>query len=210
MAPHKGRFFQKRAMTRGPTLWPAEITHQASPARRVARAAPASVTPGTPLVATQLPPVRWPQATGLALWCLGLVRARSGGRTAGSGFGASRPQRQENTVRQQLREWCYAAPAKRGPSARRWRWRPVGPPCCAGSDSGGRAPTWPWRSMPPPWAIGLPCWRSACATGAAPSRWPGPSCPPPSPGAGNPRRRRLQHLLATEPATMTVIGVAAR
>ena len=102
-------------MTRGPTLWPAGITHQASPARRAARAAPASVTPGTPLVATQLPPVRWPQATGLALWCLGLVRARSGGRTAGSGFGASRPQRQENTVRQQLREWCYAAPAKRGP-----------------------------------------------------------------------------------------------
>ena len=83
-------------------------------ARRAARSAPPSVAQWAHLVATQLPPVRQPQATGLAWWSLGLVLARSCGRTAVSVFPASRQHRQENTVRQQLRERCSEAPAKRG------------------------------------------------------------------------------------------------
>ena len=73
-----------------------------------------SVTQWTQLVATQLPPLSRPQATVLALWSLGLVLARSCGLTAVSVFVASLQDRKENTVRQQLREWCYEAPAKRG------------------------------------------------------------------------------------------------
>lgn len=76
--------------------------------------APPSVTQWTHLVATQLPPLSRPQASVLALWSLGLVLARSCGLTAVSVFVASRQDRKENTVRQQLREWCYEAPAKRG------------------------------------------------------------------------------------------------
>ena len=77
-------------------------------------ASPVSVPQWTQFVATQLPHLSRPRATVLALWRLGLVLARSGGRTAVSVFGASLQQRQENTVRQQLREWCYEASAKRG------------------------------------------------------------------------------------------------
>ncbi len=40
--------------------------------------------------------------------------ARSGGLTAVSAFLASLLDRKEHTVRQQLREWCYEAAAKRG------------------------------------------------------------------------------------------------
>ncbi len=76
--------------------------------------APPSVTQWTQLVATQLPPLSRPQARVLALWSLRLVLARSCGLTAVSVFVASLQDRQENTVRQQLREWCYEAPAKRG------------------------------------------------------------------------------------------------
>lgn len=73
-----------------------------------------SVTQWTQLVATQLPHLSRPQATVLALWSLGLVLARSCGLTAVSVFLAGLQDRKENTVRQQLREWCYEAPAKRG------------------------------------------------------------------------------------------------
>ena len=76
-------------------------------------APPPSVTPWTPLVATQLSPLSRPQATALAWWRLGMGLARSWGRTAVSPLLASRPHRQEHTGRQQLREWCYAAVAKR-------------------------------------------------------------------------------------------------
>ena len=43
-----------------------------------------------------------------------MVLARSCGLTAVSVFLAGLQERKENTVRQQLREWCYEAPAKRG------------------------------------------------------------------------------------------------
>ena len=60
-------------MTRRPTGRHAGGAHHSPTARRAARSVPPSVAQGTPLVATQLPPVR-----------------------------------------QQLREWCYEAVAKRG------------------------------------------------------------------------------------------------
>ena len=75
---------------------------------------PPSVAQWTQLVATQLPHLSRPQATVLALGSLGLVLARSCGLTAVSVFLAHRQHRKENTVRQQLREWCDEAPAKRG------------------------------------------------------------------------------------------------
>ena len=77
--------------------------------------APPSVAQWTQLVVTQLPHLSRPQATVLALWSLGMVLARSCGLTAVSLFLAGLEERKENTVRQQLREWCYEAPAKRGP-----------------------------------------------------------------------------------------------
>jgi hypothetical protein len=55
-----------------------------------------------------------PQATVLALWSVGMVFARSCALTAVSLFLAEGLERQPNTVRQQLREWCYEAKAKRG------------------------------------------------------------------------------------------------
>ena len=62
-------------------------------------ASPVSVAQWTQLVATHLPPLSRPPATVLAWWSLGLVLARSGGRTTVSVFVASLQDRQENTVR---------------------------------------------------------------------------------------------------------------
>jgi hypothetical protein len=53
-----------------------------------------------------LPHLSKPQATGLALGSVGMVLARSCALTAGSLFLAEGLERQPNTVRQQLREWC--------------------------------------------------------------------------------------------------------
>jgi hypothetical protein len=50
----------------------------------------------------------------LALWSLGMVLARSCALTAVRAFLAPWLGRKENTVRQQLREFCYEAAAKRG------------------------------------------------------------------------------------------------
>ena len=55
-----------------------------------------------------------PQATVLALGSLGIVLARSCALTAGSHVVAKGMKRKEPTVRQQLREWYYEAPRKRG------------------------------------------------------------------------------------------------
>jgi len=68
----------------------------------------------TEVVTTYLPHLSKPQARGLALWSLGMVLARSCALSAVSGFLAQGLERQPNTVRQQLREWCYEATAKRG------------------------------------------------------------------------------------------------
>jgi hypothetical protein len=54
------------------------------------------------------------QATVLALWSLGMVLARSCALTAVAGWWAASQGRRANTVRQQLREFCYEPPAKRG------------------------------------------------------------------------------------------------
>ena len=68
----------------------------------------------TETVRQQLPQLSKPQATVLALWSLGMVLARSCALSAVSLLLAVSLGRHEQTVRQQLREWCYEAPAKRG------------------------------------------------------------------------------------------------
>jgi hypothetical protein len=68
----------------------------------------------TEVVTTHLPHLSKPQAAVLALWSLGMVLARSCALTAVSAILAASLDRKANTVRQQLREWCYEAKAKRG------------------------------------------------------------------------------------------------
>ena len=72
------------------------------------------VTEWTYTIHAHLPHLTKSQATVLALWSLGMVLARSCALTAVSAFLAPWLGRQENTVRQQLREFCYEAAAKRG------------------------------------------------------------------------------------------------
>jgi Transposase DDE domain len=68
----------------------------------------------TTIIRTQLPLLSKPQATVLALWSLGMVLARSCALSAVSVWLATWLQRKEQTVRQQLREWCDEAEAKQG------------------------------------------------------------------------------------------------
>src|SRR5256886_1702590 len=72
------------------------------------------VTEWTTIIRTHLPQLTKPQATVLALWSLGMVLARSCALTAVSVFLATWLHRNEDAVRQQLREFCYEATAKRG------------------------------------------------------------------------------------------------
>ena len=72
------------------------------------------VTEWTQIIQAHMPHLSKPQATVLALWSLGMVLARSCALTAVSGFLAPWLGRKENTIRQQLREFCYEAAAKRG------------------------------------------------------------------------------------------------
>ena len=72
------------------------------------------VTEWTTTIQTHLPHLTKPQATVLALWSLGMVLARSCALTAVSAFLAMWLHRKEETVRQQWREFCYEATAKRG------------------------------------------------------------------------------------------------
>ena len=74
------------------------------------------VTEWTTIIQAHLPHLSKPQATVLALWSLGMVLARSCALTAVSAFLATWLGRKEPTVRQQLRELCYEAAAKRGPA----------------------------------------------------------------------------------------------
>ncbi len=69
-------------------------------------------------IRTHLPHLTKPQATVLAMWCLGMVLARSCALTAVSVFLAEGLERRENSVRAQLREWCYESGAKRGAKRR--------------------------------------------------------------------------------------------
>ena len=75
---------------------------------------PEAVYQWTEEVTTHLPHLSKPQAAVLALWSLGMVLARSCSLTAVAGVLAALLARKENTVRQQLREFCYEADAKRG------------------------------------------------------------------------------------------------
>jgi DDE family transposase len=68
----------------------------------------------TEVVTRHMPQLSKPQAAVLALWSLGMVLARSCALTAVSLFLAQGLERKANTVRQQLREFCYEAKAKRG------------------------------------------------------------------------------------------------
>src|SRR5437667_1876012 len=65
-------------------------------------------------IKTHLPHLSKPQATVLALWSFGMVLARSCALTAVSSLLAAGMHRNEQTVRQQLREWYYDAKRKRG------------------------------------------------------------------------------------------------
>ena len=65
-------------------------------------------------IQAHLPHLSKPQATVLALWSLGMVLARSGALTAVRAFLATWLGRTEPAVRQQVREFCYEATAKRG------------------------------------------------------------------------------------------------
>ena len=68
----------------------------------------------TEVITKHMPQLSKPQAAVLALWSLGMVLARSCALTAVSLFLAQGLERKPNTVRQQLREFCYEAQAKRG------------------------------------------------------------------------------------------------
>ena len=65
-------------------------------------------------VSTRLPTLQRSQATVLALWSFGMVLARSCGITSVAALLAPLLGAKEHTVRQRLREWCYAADDKRG------------------------------------------------------------------------------------------------
>ena len=73
-----------------------------------------AVSQWTTEVTTHLPHLSKPQATVLALWSLGMVLARSCALSAVASWLAAWLGRKENSVRQQLREFCYDALAKRG------------------------------------------------------------------------------------------------
>lgn len=68
----------------------------------------------TEVVTTHMPHLSKPQAAVLALWSVGMVLARSCALSAVSELLAKGLERKANTVRQQLREFCYEAKAKRG------------------------------------------------------------------------------------------------
>src|SRR3989454_3218355 len=84
------------------------------PPRRIPMSCHPRVTEWTMTLQAHLPHLSTPQATVLALWSLGMVLARSGALSAVSAFLATWLRRKEQTVRQQLREFCYEAEAKRG------------------------------------------------------------------------------------------------
>ena len=79
----------------------------------------------TEVVTTYLPHLSKPQAAVLALWSVGRVLARSCALSAGSLFLAQGLARKPNTGRQQLREFCYEAQAKRGGPWQEVKWRRV-------------------------------------------------------------------------------------
>ena len=82
--------------------------------RRIPRSCHPRVTAWTTVIQAHLPHLSTPQATGLALWSLGMGLARSGALTAVSAFLATWLRRKEPAVRQPWRECCDEATATRG------------------------------------------------------------------------------------------------
>lgn len=68
----------------------------------------------TEIVTTHLPHLSRPQAVVLALWSVGLVLARSCALSAVAALLGVGLERKAGSGRQQLREFCYEAAAKRG------------------------------------------------------------------------------------------------
>ena len=68
----------------------------------------------TDLVSIHLPHLSPAQARVLALWSYGIVFTHCCGLTTVAAFVAGLVDRREDALRQQLREWCYEAKAKRG------------------------------------------------------------------------------------------------
>jgi hypothetical protein len=75
---------------------------------------PAGLSQWVETVSIHMPHLSKPMATVLALWSFGIVITKSCGLTTVAGFLADLLQQQENSVRQRLREWYYAAEDKRG------------------------------------------------------------------------------------------------
>lgn len=65
-------------------------------------------------VSRQLPHLSGPRARVLAWWSYGVVLAQRRGQTSVAAALALLAGQRENTVRQRLREWCYAAEDQRG------------------------------------------------------------------------------------------------
>src|SRR5262249_19242423 len=84
------------------------------PPRRIPMSSHPRVTEWTTIIRTHLPHLTKPQATALALWSLGMGLARSCALTAVSAFLATWLHRKADAVRQQWREFCYEATARRG------------------------------------------------------------------------------------------------
>ena len=104
------------------------------------------VTEWTLIIQAHLSPLSKPPATVLALWSLGMGLARSGAWTAVSAFLATWLGRKEPTVRQQLREFCSEATAKRGTARCALAVEPCFMPLLAWVGA-------PWEG--PPWALAL-------------------------------------------------------
>src|SRR5882762_3076142 len=105
------------AMQSGKTCLPAGVVWVAiypiHPRRKSMSCHP-RVTEWTQTIQAHMPHLSKPKDTVLTLRSLGMVLARSCALTAVSAFLAPLLGRKEHTVRQQLREFCYEAAAKRG------------------------------------------------------------------------------------------------
>jgi hypothetical protein len=66
------------------------------------------------IVSTHLPHLSKPQAIVLAWWSFGMVMTKSCGTTTVCAFLASLLGKNDNTLRQRLREWCWDAGDKQG------------------------------------------------------------------------------------------------
>ena len=77
-------------------------------------ARPTGLSGWTDLVSMHLPHLSPAQARVLALWSYGIVFTHCCGLTTVAAFLAGVVDRREDALRQQLREWCYEAKAKRG------------------------------------------------------------------------------------------------